>query len=81
MTLAGIFGEEGMQKGIEKGTQAGKKEALAESVLKLLTKKFGILPRDIKEKIENLDLLILELLFDDALDFTNIDEINKYFEK
>ncbi|MCX7885067.1 MAG: Rpn family recombination-promoting nuclease/putative transposase [Caloramator sp.] len=85
MILADMFREEGMQKGIEKGiekgTQAGKKEALAKSVLKLLTKKFGILPKDVKEKIEYLDLLTLELLFDDALDFTNIDEINKYFEK
>jgi len=40
MTLAEQFRAEGIEKGIEKGRE----EALVKDVIKLLTKKFGILP-------------------------------------
>ncbi|SKA96162.1 conserved hypothetical protein (putative transposase or invertase) [Caloramator quimbayensis] len=88
MTLADIFRKEGLEEGLEKGLEEGlekgrkegKKEVLTKSVIKLLTKKFGILPNEIKNKIENVDIAILEIIVEDILEIQSIDEIMKYFK-
>ncbi|SHF12553.1 Rpn family recombination-promoting nuclease/putative transposase [Caloramator proteoclasticus] len=78
MTLADIFREEGREEGIKKGIKEGERMALVKSIIKVLTKKFGILPDEIKNRIEVLDIATLELMFDEALDFTSLEEIKKY---
>lgn len=80
MTLADIFREEGLEKGLEKGREEGKKEVLTKSVIKLLTKKFGILPNEIKNKIETVDVAVLEIIVEDILEIESIDEVMKYFK-
>ncbi|MCM8711798.1 DUF4351 domain-containing protein [Clostridium sp. SYSU_GA19001] len=84
MTLADIFRKEGLEKGLEegleKGRKEGKKEVLTKSVIKLLTKKFGILPNEIKNKIETVDVAVLEIIVEDILEIESIDEVMKYFK-
>lgn len=64
MTLAEIFREEGKVKGImeglEKGLEKGRQEERLNTTIKLLTKRFGALPRDLKTEISELDLVTLD---------------------
>ncbi|MEZ0537302.1 Rpn family recombination-promoting nuclease/putative transposase [Caldicellulosiruptoraceae bacterium PP1] len=84
MTLADIFREEGMQegikKGIEKGIEKGETMALVKTAIKLLTKKFGIIPNELKEKLQELDATTLEIIVENILDIERLDELNKYFK-
>lgn len=54
------------------------RERLVRIVLKLLTKKFGIIPVEIREKIEKLDAYNLEIINEEILDFTNLEGVNRY---
>jgi hypothetical protein len=47
--------------GIEKGIEKGIKQELVKNVSKLLTKKFGVLPSEIRMKIENSEVYLLEI--------------------
>ena len=68
------------QEGIEEGRKEGLKEGLVRTSIKLLTKKFGILPNDIKNKIENSDTTALEIIVDGILDFEKLEDIFKYLK-
>lgn len=70
MTLAERF--------IEKGMEKGETNALVKTVIKLLTKKFGILPEEIKSKILKLDNSTLEIIIDGIFEYKNLDDIKKY---
>lgn len=76
MTLADIFRQEGMEKGIEKGETT----ALFKTAIKLLTKKFGIIPNEVKLKLQKLDAATLEIIIENILDMQNIEELNKYLK-
>lgn len=76
MTLAEIFRREGMEKGIERGIEKGETIALSKTAIKLLTKKFGIIPNDLKMRLQELDVATLEIIVEDILDMKSIDEIN-----
>ena len=78
MTLAEIFRKEGMEKGMEKGIGQGETKALQKTVIKLLTKKFGVLPEDIREKISKLDAITLEIIIGDIFEYESLEDINKY---
>ena len=56
----------------QEGIEEGRKEELIRTSIKLLTKKFGILPDDIKNKIENSDTTALEIIVDGILDFEKL---------
>ena len=47
--------------------------------MKLLTKKFGVLPADYREKIGQLDVITLEMIIDEIWDCDNLVTIEKYF--
>lgn len=74
MTLAERYMEKGMEKGLEKGET----DALVKTAIKLLTKKFGILPEEFKSKILKLDNLTLEIIIDGIFEYKNLDDIKKY---
>lgn len=76
MSLAERFREEGLKEGMEKGM--GK--TLSRTAVKLLTKKFGNIPADLKEKIIKLDSLTLEIIVDNIFDYENLDDIKKYID-
>lgn len=80
MTLADMWRDEGMEKGIQQGLEIGEAKALAKTAIRLLTKKFYTVPEGIKEGIYKLDTVTLELLIDDIWDYQTIEEIRKYLQ-
>lgn len=88
MTLAEILREEGKLKGLEegklKGLEEGKlkgiEEALAKTAIKLLTKRFGILPEETRAKIAKLDAVTLEIMVDEILEYKSLEDTKKYLQ-
>ena len=74
MTLAEKFREEGKEKGIE----IGEVKSLIKTTIRLLTKKFGVLPDKTKEKISKLDADTLEIIIVEIFEYKNLEDINKY---
>lgn len=72
MTLAEIFKEEGREE--------GRRETLVRTAIKLLTKKFGLLPEEIKTGISKLDIPTLEVMLDGILDYENLEEVKRYLD-
>lgn len=54
------------------------RERLVRIVLKLLTKRFGIIPVEIREKVEKLDAYNLEVINEEILDFENLNDVKRY---
>ncbi len=82
MTLAEKLKEEGLKEGLkeglEKGLEKGKREERLSTAIKLLTKKLGPLPGEIKSKISKLDLVTLEIIIDDIFEYENLEDVKKY---
>ena len=86
MSTAEKIREEGMLEGIIKGRLEGRLEGrsqgealgLAKSAIRLLTKKFGALPKEKREKIMQMDSVALEQMIDKILDFESMDEADRY---
>lgn len=76
MTLAEMFREEGMERGIE----VGEAEALARTAIKFLVKKFGFVPEDLKQGIMKLDVPTLEVIIDGVSEYKDLDEVKKYIQ-
>ena len=79
---------EGLQKGLQEGLQKGKQEGLQEGLQKGLIKakkdaiksailiKFGVLPKELEEKIENTDdIKALDEMFKKVILAGKIEEI------
>ncbi|MDD4627400.1 MAG: Rpn family recombination-promoting nuclease/putative transposase [Syntrophomonas sp.] len=69
--------EEGLKEGIEKGIEEGEANALARTAIKLLTKKFGLLPEELKTGISELDPPTLDIMIDGILDYESLEDIKK----
>ncbi len=65
------------KEGIEKEKEKSRLKDI-DRVLKLLTKKFGILNDAFKEKIKNMDSDNLNLIIENILDIESLEEIEKY---
>ena len=65
---------------MERGVQKGKVETLVKTAIKLLTKKFGILPNEMQEKIQELDVTTLEIITEEILQFQSLDDVQKYLK-
>lgn len=70
--------EKGMEKGLEKGMATGETNALVKTAIKLLTKKFGILPEEVKMKISKLDNSTLEIIIDGIFEYKGLEDVEKY---
>ncbi|NME95316.1 DUF4351 domain-containing protein [Clostridium cochlearium] len=80
MTLAEKLRQEGIEKGIEKGREEGETKALIKTAIKLLTRKFGILPEELKMKISKLDTTTLEVIIEGILDYKSLEDVKKYIQ-
>lgn len=78
--LGRLLRDEGKEEGKEEGREEGRKEELIRTSIKLLTKKFGILPDDVKMKIQNSDMTVLEIIIDEILDFKDLKDTYKYLK-
>lgn len=74
MTLADIFRQEGKEEGI----QQGERRKSLNYAIKLLTKKFGKLPEDYKERLNNADTEILDLIIEEIFSLESLDDVDKY---
>ncbi|WP_213951645.1 DUF4351 domain-containing protein, partial [Tepidanaerobacter syntrophicus] len=72
--------EKGLEEGLEKGLQKGKREERITTAIKLLTKKFGPLPEELKSKISKLDSVTLEIIIDGIFDYESLDDVKKYIK-
>ena len=79
MTIAEQLINEGMQKGLEKGMEKGFLSAKSETAMHLLTKKFGILPEEMQNKIQKADADTLNFILDNIFDLTSLEDVAKYF--
>ncbi len=55
----------------EKGLGEGKSNTL----IRLLTKKFGVLPADLKRNIEQTEMSKIDLMIDEVLDYKSLEEV------
>ena len=78
MTLAEVLREEGFEKGIEEGIEKGETRAYSKIAVKALSKKFGILPTEYREKLSQLDLIALETLNEEIDNFKSIEDVKKF---
>jgi len=78
--LGRLLREEGKKEGKEEGRKEGRRQELVRTSTRLLTKKFGILPDNIKAKIENSDTTVLEIIVDEILDFKKLEDTYKYLK-
>ncbi len=84
MTIAEMLREEGiekgMEKGIEKGIEKGETKALVRTAIKLLTRKFGSVPEELRVGISKLDAPTLDAMIDGILDYESLEEVKRYLQ-
>ncbi len=76
--------EKGIQKGVNKGRQEGikagikegKQEGVIDTILKLLTKRFGPIPKKTRNQIYKTNLETLENIIDNIFDYESLDDVN-----
>ncbi len=73
--------EEGIQEGEQRGEQRGREEGEKSLILRLLTRRVGELPQDIRQQIETLPLEQLENLGEALLDFTSMADLQAWFNQ
>jgi len=77
MTLTEKWKMEGLQEGLQKGLQEGLIKAKKDDVKSAILIKFGVLPKELEEKIESTDdIQILDEVFKKVILATKIEEIS-----
>jgi predicted transposase YdaD len=72
--------EEGREEGLEQGLEQGRQEEAVNFVTRLLRKRFGELPQEVRSVILGLPLLMLEELGEALLDFTSVADLQAWLE-
>jgi flagellar biosynthesis/type III secretory pathway protein FliH len=68
--------QKGLQEGLEKGLQEGLIKAKKDAIKSAILIKFGVLPKELEEKIESTDdIKILDEMFKKVILATKIEEI------
>jgi uncharacterized protein YoxC len=68
---------EGKLEGEIEGEIKGEIKGIAKTAIRLLTKKFGDLPEDIRAKIIELDEDALNTIIDEIFDYESLEELNE----
>ncbi|MEA4963732.1 DUF4351 domain-containing protein, partial [Lutispora sp.] len=68
-------------KGMEKGKAEGRAEGKAELLIRLLSKKFGVLPTSLQDDIRNSALSVLDLLAENIFELNSIEEVINLIDK
>ena len=72
--------EKGLGEGIEKGIEKGRKEEKVGTIIRFLTKRFGPLPLEVKNRFPELDLTTLDVILDRVYEYKDLDEVKKYIQ-
>jgi flagellar biosynthesis/type III secretory pathway protein FliH len=70
-----------MERGIEKGLQQGLQQGEAAVTLRLLKRRFGVLPEAVTTRISALPLDRIEALADALLDFATPDDLTRWLDQ
>ena len=70
--------EKGFEEGELKGKLEGRKEEKVNTAIKFLTKRFGILPAKVRNRLQELDLSTLDVILDKVLEYKDLEEVKKY---
>ena len=85
-STADLLREEGIQVGRQEGIQAGRQEGIqvgavkgkSDTLIKQLTKRFRVVPEDMKERIRKLDDATLDLMLMEIFDYESIEDAKKW---
>lgn len=70
--------EKGIEQGIEKGIGQGRYQEASSLVLRLLTRRFGVIADATTAQFKKLTLSQLEKLAEDLLDFASVSDLQKW---
>jgi len=70
--------KEGLQQGREQGLQEGRQEGEMQLVLRLLTRRFGVLEARTQQQIRRLSIAQLEALAEALLDFSDVEALEAW---
>ncbi len=73
--------EKGRKRGLEEGMERGKTVALARTVVKLLTRRFGLVPEDFEEHIAGLDTPTLDAILDGIMDYKSLEDVKEHIRQ
>jgi predicted transposase YdaD len=71
---------EGRQEGRQEGQLEGRQQEAANLVLRLLSRRFGELSPELRVRISNLPLSVIEDLSEALLDFSSLDDLSAWLE-
>ena len=66
--------KQGLEQGLEQGIEQGLEQGLEKSILRVLQRRFGELPAEVRTKLDGLTAAELESLLDEALVVTSLQE-------
>ncbi len=72
--------EEGREEGLEQGLEQGRQEEAVNFVTRLLRKRLGELPQEVRSVVLGLSLSMLEELGEALLDFTSVADLQTWLE-
>lgn len=72
--------EEGRLEGRQEGQLEGRQQEAANLVFRQLSRRFGALSQELRERISNLPLSVLEDLSEALLDFSSLDDLSTWLE-
>ena len=67
--------QEGLQQGRQEGRQEGQQQGLQESFMRLLSKRFGPVPSDVTQRVNNAPPEQITRWFDQAIDAPSLDKV------
>ena len=69
-TIAQEYIQQGVKQGIEQGIEQG----VEQSILRILRRRFGVLPPEVQKNLDGLTIFELEFLLDKAVVVTSLEE-------
>ncbi|NBD15470.1 MAG: DUF4351 domain-containing protein [Cyanobacteria bacterium] len=70
--------QQGREQGLQQGLQQGRQQGEVELVLRLLTRRFGVLEARTQQQIRRLSIAQLESLAEALLDFSDVEEVEAW---
>ncbi|MFC5629560.1 DUF4351 domain-containing protein [Aliibacillus thermotolerans] len=78
MTLADKWRQEGMEKGREEGKAEGMRLGLVKSITRICMKKFGELPKEMRDELNQLDVSSLEAILENIFEMERLEDVKKF---
>ena len=72
--------KEGLERGEKQGLQQGLQQGETSLILRLLIRRFGEIDFSVRQKIQTLSIAQLELLGENLLDFTELQDLMNWLE-